>query len=110
MPDIFLLVHPLGTVVGKAKFSDYLAIYQNVTIGSEKNKYPKIGKYCVFYSKSSLLGNSVLGNNVIMSANSMAIDMKIGDNKIACGQYPNVLIKNNKTHNLRRVFNVTSKT
>lgn len=33
MPDIFLLVHPIGTVIGRANFKNYLCIFQGVTIG-----------------------------------------------------------------------------
>lgn len=105
MPNIFLLVHPVGTIIGKAEFSDYITIYQNVTIGSEKTKYPKIGKYNIFYSRSSLLGDSELGENVVMGANSFLINKNVDSDKIVCGQYPNVEIKPNKLHNLRRVFN-----
>ncbi|HEY6799558.1 MAG TPA: hypothetical protein VI121_02865, partial [Agromyces sp.] len=35
MPDVFLLVHPVGTVIGNAEYSDELVVYQNCTIGSQ---------------------------------------------------------------------------
>ena len=34
MPDIFMVVHPLVTIVGKVDYKDYLVVYQNCTIGS----------------------------------------------------------------------------
>ena len=32
MPDIFLLVHPPGSVIGNAEYSNFLTVYQNCTI------------------------------------------------------------------------------
>ena len=39
MPDIFLLVHPVGSVFGSAKYSNYFVGYQNCTIGADKGAY-----------------------------------------------------------------------
>ena len=35
MPNIFLLSHPIGTILGRASYKDYLVIYQGVTIGGK---------------------------------------------------------------------------
>jgi len=44
MPDVFMLVHPVGTVIGKANFSNYLVVYQNCTIGADTDVYPNFGE------------------------------------------------------------------
>ena len=36
LPDIFLFVHPLGTVLGRGNFSNYFVVYQRCNIGSNK--------------------------------------------------------------------------
>jgi len=38
LPNIFLLVHPLGTVLGKAKYNDFLLVYQQCTVGSNNKE------------------------------------------------------------------------
>jgi len=44
MPDKFLLVHPLGAILGDASYGNYLVVYQNVTVGGNpKLEYPSIG-------------------------------------------------------------------
>ena len=48
--------HPLGSVLGKADYGDYLFVYQGTTIG-ENRKGDKL-----FYP--------VLGNNILLYANS----------------------------------------
>lgn len=50
LPEIFLLTHPVGTVLGRGKFSDYFVAYQRVTIGGNKNlEYPTLGKGVAIY-------------------------------------------------------------
>lgn len=46
LPDIFVLGHPVGTVIGhiNVEFSDYLVILQNVTINSLPDATLKLGK------------------------------------------------------------------
>lgn len=47
LPDHFWAEHPVGSVLGRAKYGDNLFIYQGTTVGgSPKNgeiKYPKLG-------------------------------------------------------------------
>jgi len=93
MPDIFLLVHPLGTVLGRASYSNYLVVYQGCTIGSVVgNGFPIIGEHLTMYSNSSLLGDCKVGNNVTIGANSYTINSLIDDNQIIVGQHPYVKI------------------
>jgi serine O-acetyltransferase len=97
MPDIFILVHPIGTIIGNAIFRDYLVVYQNCTIGSNNNQYPEFGEGTILFSKSSIIGKCKIGDNVIFGANSFIIDKNINDNQIVLGQHPsNRLIKNHK--------------
>ena len=45
MPDIFLLSHPVGTVLGRAKFEDFFVVHQRVTVGGDKDlNYPTFQK------------------------------------------------------------------
>jgi len=100
MPDIFLLVHPIGTIIGKASLSNYLTIYQGCTIGhSDSNNInvPKIGERVTLFSNSSLLGKCRIGKNVVIGANSYLIGTSITDDKIVTGQYPNTKISSNKS-------------
>ena len=100
MPDIFLLVHPIGTIIGNASLSNYLTIYQGCTIGhldSNNSSVPKIGEHVTMFSNSSLLGNCEIGRNVVIGANSYLINTSIKDDKIVTGQYPNTKISPNKS-------------
>lgn len=92
MPNIFLLVHPVGSVIGNAKFSDYLVIYQNVTIGSDKDGiYPAFDGANVLYSGSSVIGDCRIGKNSVIGARSFVRKMnKSEDSRVYSGMYPNI--------------------
>lgn len=43
LPSIFLFVHPIGTVLGRGKYADYLLVYQRCGVGSNHDIYPTLG-------------------------------------------------------------------
>lgn len=88
MPNIFMLVHPVGSVIGKASYNDFLVVYQNCTIGAV-NTYPRLGNGVVLYSKSSVLGESSIGDNVVIGANSLILNTEVPANSTFVGQPPN---------------------
>ena len=91
LPDVLLMVHPIGTVIGNASFSDFIEIHHNVTIGSSFSDmvYPSFGKGICLYPNSSVIGKCNIGDNVTFGINSSIIDSNIPSNKRVLGQYPN---------------------
>lgn len=89
MPEIFLLIHPVGTVLGNASYKNFLVVYQNVTVGADTDVYPKFGEEVILYSRSSVLGDCVVGRNVVFAANTFVINTDIPENVLVVGQYPN---------------------
>ncbi|WP_024467358.1 hypothetical protein, partial [Treponema pedis] len=88
MPDIFLLVHPLGTILGNAHYENYFVCYQNCTVGSD-DEYPTFSEGCILYAHSSVIGNCKIGKNVRFGAYSFIINTNIPDNVTVLSQYPN---------------------
>lgn len=99
LPEHFMVEHPIGSVLGKAQYGDYLFIYQGVTIGGNielntgKTAYPVLGNNVLMYADSKILGDSTIGNNVILSANSCVINQKIPDDFVVFGISPNLVMK-----------------
>ena len=96
LPDIFGVEHPLGSVLGRAKYSDGFFIYQGCTVGGGnalKPQYPSIGSNVIMYSNSKILGNSSIGNNVIIAADTTILNQDIPDNCLVFGKSPNLTIK-----------------
>lgn len=99
LPDHFMVTHPMGCALGRALYGDYLAIYQRVTIGANISLsdgelyYPKLGSGVTLFPDAKVLGNSTIGNNVILSVGSCVINENIPDNSIVFGCSPNLVIK-----------------
>lgn len=106
MPQIFIVVHPVGTVIGHSEFQNYLAIWHNVTIGAEKNIYPKFGEGVVLYSGSRVIGDCKIGNNVYIGPNSLIVNTDVPNNSIVVGQYPNHRILNSKRFVKEQIFGI----
>ena len=77
MPAIWTFDHPQGSVMGRARYSNYFSFDQACTVGNNKGVYPTIGEYVAMKSGSKILGNSHVGDHVIMAANSYIIDTDI---------------------------------
>jgi serine O-acetyltransferase len=106
LPDIFLFVHPVGTVLGTAKYSDYFLVYQNCTIGANlKGDHPILGRYLTVYEGASILGRCNIGKNCRIAAGSMIMDSNLKNNKIYIGNPTDHTIKENS----RRSGNLHSK-
>lgn len=94
LPEYWCVEHPLGSVLGRAEYSNGLMIYQGCTIGGNRGKYPILGNNVILYSNSTILGNSKIGNNVILSTGCTIKDQDIPDNCLVFGVSPNLIIKN----------------
>ncbi len=94
LPEYWGVEHPVGSVLGKAKYSNGLFLYQGCTIGGNKGKYPVIGENVILYANSTILGDSKIGSNVLVSTGTIIKDDTIPDNCIVFGQSPNLIIKN----------------
>lgn len=110
LPKYFLFVHPLGTVLGKASYSDYFVVYQRVTIGAnEAAEYPIFSERTLLYSNSSVIGNCHLGTDFVLGANSSLINTKVADNSVVVGTYPAHVILNNKKKIINNFFSCGNK-
>lgn len=98
LPEIFFLDHPVGSVMGRAKYSNYFAFGQNCTVGNNKGIFPTIGKHVRMSANSMILGNCIIGNNVVIAANACVKDQNVPDNSLVFGQSPNLIIKNKQTN------------
>ena len=75
LPDVFAVQHPVGTVLGRATYSDYFICYHNCTVGANlDNDYPSFGRGVVMYGGSRVIGKTVVGDNSFVSTGAIVID------------------------------------
>lgn len=89
MPDIFLLLHAVGTVIGNVKFSDYLVILQNVTIntGVDNLGTLKIGKGVTFCAGSKVIGDEPIGDRVNVGVDAVIYKTRVDNDKSVIRAY-----------------------
>lgn len=104
LPDIFLLVHCVGTVLGRAEYNDYFVAYQRITVGGNNHEYPSLGKGIVMYGGSAVLGKCDIGANCFISYGSLVIDNDIPPNMIVFGRHPETSYKPTKKNVIERYY------
>lgn len=94
LPEHFLCEHPLGSVLGRAQYGEYLFVYQGTTVGGNRRKdeiyYPILGNNVILFANSTILGDTHIGNNVVVAANTYMINAEIPDNCIVFGKSPDL--------------------
>lgn len=97
LPNIFLLIHTSGIILGKANYSDFLVVSHHCTVGANADlEYPKIGKFTIMYPYSSIVGNSTIGENNCISNGCYINDTNISSNKLIFGRDRELLIKDDQ--------------
>jgi serine O-acetyltransferase len=89
LPDIFLLIHCIGTVLGKATYADYFVACHNVTVGSDKGNLPQMSKGVYMGPGSSIVGNCIINEFTHLTINSVVLDQNTEGSCVIIGSSPN---------------------
>jgi serine O-acetyltransferase len=77
LPDIFLIFHGAGTMLGKAIYRDFFVSLQGCTVGSHKGAYPNFGIGVSLTANSSVIGNCQIGSRVSISTRTSVFSKNI---------------------------------
>ncbi len=83
LPDIFLVFHGAGTMLGKANYSNYFVCLQGCTIGSNKGFYPTFGNGVALAAHSCVIGKCHIGDGVSISAFASIYEKDIPGDTVA---------------------------
>lgn len=93
LPEVFFFDHPVGSVAGRATYSDYFSFGQGCTVGNNHGAYPEFGESVFMMSDSKVIGACRIGDFVIIGANSYIKDREIPSGSLVFGQEPDVILK-----------------
>lgn len=93
LPEIFIFVHPLGTVLGRGVYSNYFMVYQRCGVGSNKDVYPVMKEHFTLRPGSSILGNCQVEENCVLASGSLLIDRNLEKNTLYIGNPRSFVVK-----------------
>lgn len=101
LPKHFHADHPLGSVMGRARYGEGFVFLQGCTVGGTRDKdgnlfYPVIEENVTMFSNSSILGRCHIGKNVNIGAGCIVKNQDVPDNSTVFGESPNLIIKQKK--------------
>lgn len=82
MPDVFLVFHGGGTMLGKASYSNFFVALQGCTIGAHHGKYPTLGSGVAMAAHSSIIGGCHIGNGVSVSCQTGVFQVDVPDGHV----------------------------
>ena len=95
--DGLVLIHGFSTIINCESMGKNNIVFQQVTIGWNKEQRPVIGDGCVFCCGCKVLGGITIGNNVTVGAGAIVVK-DIPDNAVVVGNPARIIgYNNNKT-------------
>lgn len=79
-------------IAGGCQFGKNITIFQNVTVGQSKEKYPIIGDNVVIGAGAIIIGDVKIGNNVRIGAGTV-VTFDVPDNSTVVGQKAKIILK-----------------
>ena len=74
MPDVFFIGHSVGIVLAKAEYGNFLAIYQNSTVGKNHGEAPSLGEGVVMYPNTAIIGRCKVADGTILAQGSRLVN------------------------------------
>ncbi|HEX2163256.1 MAG TPA: serine acetyltransferase [Thermoanaerobaculia bacterium] len=105
LPPVFLFSHPLGSVLGRSRYGNYLVIYHQVTVGYDLDgNAPELGEGVVLFGGSRVIGRSRLGDNTWVTPGAIVMDQEFPGDSVIFGVPPATQRRPTKRDVVRDVF------
>ena len=93
LPTVFLWIHTVGTMLGKAEYGERFVAYQNVTVGTDRGRRPAFGEGTILFAGAKVVGGAQIGARSLVSLNAVVINEVIPPNSIVAGSSPQLTVK-----------------
>lgn len=77
LPEVFFVAHGIGTVLGKAKYGNFLYVSKGCTVGANRGRYPSLGVGVGLGAGSSIIGDCYLGEFSSVGAGTLVFEHSI---------------------------------
>lgn len=90
LPEIFVIPHTVGTVIGKGSYGDFTVFCQNVTVTNDGVEGLDVRKGVIFFPGSFAGGRCTIGEGAVLTANATVSYEDIPPNTMVRGASPNL--------------------
>lgn len=97
LPETVVLVHVVGSVLGKATLPNCLAVMQGVTIGALGGAYPTFGEGLILSAGASIIGACTIGRNVMLEPDVHVLRTDVPDDVRVSGAAPHRFVPQTDT-------------
>lgn len=96
LPSVFLVVHPLGTVLGRGDYADFFVAYQRCGVGSNHDVYPSFARHVTLRPGAAVLGKASIGEMSQIATEALVLDTDVPAGSLYIGGPKNPRILPNK--------------
>jgi serine O-acetyltransferase len=95
LPAHFIIFHAVGTVIGNAKYGDYLVVSQNCTIntGTRPKEVPILGKGLYLGAGAKIIGDKTVGDYVSIGVGATVYNKEIPNNSVVVNEEGKTVIR-----------------
>lgn len=93
LPRVFLWIHSVGTMLGKADYGERFVAYQNVTVGTDRGGRPAFGTGTILFAGAKVVGATTIGERSVVSLNTVVIGETIPRDSVVAGRSPKLVVK-----------------
>jgi len=104
MPAIWFIGHSVGIVFARANYANYLAIYQNSTIGKNNGMAPVLEEGVVLYPNSAVIGNCRIRRRSYIGQGQSVIDAETPGDCLVYGKGAELIFRKPKRDILAEDF------
>jgi serine O-acetyltransferase len=104
LPNLFIFIHTVGSVLGKARYGEKLVVCQGVTVGTDRGKAPSIGEGVVLFGGSTVIGDAILGDRSVVSTGTVVRSCTVPAGHVAAGREPTLIVKAAKRNVIEGYF------
>ena len=107
MPNIFVFAHPVGSIIGNAKYSDGLYISQNVTINTDSGL--RIGRGCFLGVGAKIIGGQKIGDRCSIGTDVVIYNQSISEDSVCLNVDGKLEIRRRKSNRTKcsEIFDLT---
>jgi serine O-acetyltransferase len=87
LPPVFLFIHIVGSVIGKADYGNYFVALQGCTVGAVRGEYPVIGEGFIMSAGCSVIGRCRIGDGVMLGPSTTLFETDVPPHTLISGHY-----------------------